>query len=100
MVHHELPDALYLHFGDIDVGGFEIYRDLCVKTGIPFQTYYMGIQELVDYKKYTKRMTENDRRRLKLLAEKEWSGREEIIQVLRYMEENGVKLEQEIIQKR
>lgn len=43
MVYREIPDAKYLHFGDIDVGGFQIYRDLCEKTQIPFQTYHMGI---------------------------------------------------------
>lgn len=100
MVYREVPDAVYLHFGDIDVGGFEIYRDLCVKTGIPFRTYHMGISELVHYENYAKKLTENDRKRLKILAGKEWSCQEEIIKVLRYMEEHNVKLEQEIIQKR
>lgn len=100
MVYRDVPDAVYLHFGDIDVGGFEIYRDLCVKTGIPFRTYRMGIPELMQYENYAKKLTENDRRRLKNLAEKEWPGQEEIIKVLRYMEEHNVKLEQEIIQKK
>lgn len=98
-VYREIPDALYLHFGDIDIGGFEIYRDLCQKTAIPFRIYHMGIQELLQYKKYTKSLTENDRKRLKLLAGKDWSGQEEIVHILQFMEIHNVKLEQEIIQK-
>ncbi|OLR59402.1 hypothetical protein BHF70_07075 [Anaerostipes sp. 494a] len=31
--------AEYLHFGDIDAGGYEIYENLCRKTGIPFGMY-------------------------------------------------------------
>lgn len=96
-VYQALPHAKYLHFGDIDVGGFEIYRDLCQKTGIPFQTYHMGIRELKLYEKYTKELSDNDRKRLGILREKEWPGQREIREVLEYMEEHDVKLEQEII---
>lgn len=97
MVYREIPDAAYLHFGDIDVGGFEIYRDLCEKTGIPFQTCHMGIAELERYANYTKKLTQNDKKRLKNLMAKKWPMEERIMPVLEYMEEHGVKLEQEII---
>lgn len=40
------PEAAYYHFGDIDAGGFEIYRDLREKTGIPFQMYQMDLETL------------------------------------------------------
>ncbi len=96
-VYQELPDAEYLHFGDIDIGGFEIYRDLCEKTGIPFQTYHMGIWELKQYEDYTKRLTENDKKRLQALMKNEWFGQKKITQVLEYMEEKDMKLEQEVI---
>ena len=36
----------YLHFGDIDVGGFRVYNDLCNKTHIPFQKYQMDVDTL------------------------------------------------------
>lgn len=98
-VYQELPEAEYLHFGDIDVGGFEIYRDLCEKTKIPFQTYHMGIWELKHYEKYTKKLTENDKKRLQALMKKEWTGQKKIAQVLEYMEEKDMKLEQEIVRK-
>lgn len=97
MVYREIPDARYLHFGDIDVGGFRIYRDLCEKTQIPFQTYHMGIRELETYESYTKRLTENDKKGLRMLIEKEMAGKEENLDVLWYMKEKGVKLEQEAV---
>lgn len=97
MVYREIPDAKYLHFGDIDIGGFRIYRDLREKTQIPFQTYHMGIEELQLYENYTKKLTKNDRKGLRMLIEKEIEENGENLNVLRYMKENGVKLEQEAI---
>ena len=94
-IYAKIPQAEYLHFGDIDVGGFEIYRDLCQKTKIPFRPYLMGIQQLQQYESCTRKLTENDRKRIGQMLEKE--KREEIVQVLKYMEEKGVKLEQESI---
>lgn len=94
-IYAKIPQAEYLHFGDIDVGGFEIYRDLCQKTKIPFLPYLMGIQQLQQYESCTRKLTENDRKRIGQMLEKE--KREEIVQVLKYMEEKGVKLEQESI---
>lgn len=95
MLYQELPNAEYLHFGDIDVGGFEIYRDLCEKTGIPFHTYHMGIEELKMYKEYAKKLTDNDRKRLKKMIENRQTR--EVMEVLKYMESNQVKLEQEAL---
>lgn len=89
------PEAEYLHFGDIDVGGFEIYTDLCRRTGIPFHTYKMGIPELKQYEQYTKTLTANDRKRLEVLLEKK--EYEAVWPVLNYMKEHGEKLEQEAI---
>lgn len=97
MVYRELPDAKYLHFGDIDVGGFRIYRDLCQKTQIAFQTYHMGIFELKKYEKYTKKLTDNDRKGLQMLIEKERAEKGENLEVLLYMLDKGVKLEQEAV---
>lgn len=89
------PDAEYFHFGDIDVGGFEIYKDLCCRTGIPFRTYRMGISELKQYEPYTKKLTANDKRRLEVLLRDE--AYEQVWSVLDYMKKYGEKLEQESI---
>lgn len=94
LLYQDFPEAEYLHFGDIDVGGFEIYRDLCRKTGIPFKTCHMGIEELEKYRSYTQELTGNDRKRLETLLQKaERDGKD--IRVLLYMKEKGRKLEQE-----
>lgn len=87
------PTADYYHFGDIDVGGFEIYRDLCDKTNIPFGMYYMNLETLQKYEMYGKTLTENDRKRLK-----ELQNQERLSKIVSYMLEQDVKLEQECIE--
>lgn len=94
-IYEQLPDAEYLHFGDIDVGGMEIYEDLCEKTQIPFRLYHMGVEELEKYRQYGRELTENDKKRLEKLLEKA-IGEEERT-VLEYMKKNEVKLEQECV---
>ena len=88
------PELECLHFGDIDVGGFLIHRHLCRAVGARFNLYRMGIRELEDprFKPCRKKLTENDRSRMKRLVEEE-----EYREVLAYMDEHDVKLEQEII---
>lgn len=94
-IYRMIPEAEYLHFGDIDVGGFEIYLDLCNKTGISFRTYLMGIKQLESYGDCTRQLTDNDRKRLEILLERVKNT--EIADVLRYMKLHGRKLEQECI---
>ena len=81
----------YLHFGDIDAGGFYIYLNLIQKTGIPFQTWKMDISTLKQYEMYTKPLTLNDRNSLLKLKE-EYNQ-----PVIDYMLKKNIKLEQEII---
>lgn len=105
MLYEQMPGAEYLHFGDIDVGGFEIYEDLCRRTGIPFHPYRMGVEELQAYEAYTKPLTENDKKRLAVMLERVKEQecvqgsdfRQEYRRVLEYMKEHEVKLEQECI---
>lgn len=86
------PDAVYLHFGDIDAGGLWIHHHLCKITGIKFQLFCMSEKELKDpaYKKCLHALSENDRVRLQELREKS-----EYEDVVEYMLEKSVKLEQE-----
>ena len=91
-IYASFPEAVYCHFGDIDAGGFEIYRDLREKTGIPFRMYHMDLETLQRYEAYGKRLTENDRKRLLTMRE-----RPELTQMIDYMLEHDVKLEQECI---
>lgn len=94
-IYAMIPNAQYLHFGDIDVGGFEIYRDLCKRTGISFLPYLMGIEQLEKYSDCARQLSENDKKRLGTLLEKEKNSR--IAPVLEYMMQHGIKLEQESI---
>ena len=83
------PTAAYYHFGDIDAGGFYILLHLRNKTGVPFLPYHMDISTLQQYCDYTKQLTENDVKRLKKLADTEFSD------TISYMLTNNCKLEQE-----
>lgn len=94
-IYEMLPEAKYLHFGDIDAGGFEIFKDLKEKTGIPFEMYRMDLDTLKRYEKYGKALTKNDRLRLEKLKEKAEFA--EVMELVDYMLERDVKLEQECV---
>lgn len=98
-LYRAFPNAQYYHFGDIDAGGFEIYRDLKQKTGIPFQPYKMNLQVLQQHRAYGKELTENDRRHLCKLYETMADDPfyHQFSELIRYMLDENVKLEQECI---
>lgn len=89
------PKAEYYHFGDIDAGGFYILNHLRKTTGIPFKPYKMGIAELEAKSGYLNKLTDNDKRRLELM--KQNNRFIEFLDVIEYMLEHNVKLEQEIL---
>lgn len=84
------PGKQFLHFGDIDAGGFYILDHLRQKTGINFRPLYMDIDTLKKYADFTKVLTKNDIKRLKKLQQ-----HEEFSPIISYMLENNCKLEQE-----
>lgn len=92
MIYRNCPEAEYLHFGDIDAGGFMILDDLVARSGIPFATYKMDLETLKEYEKYSKNLTASDRVRLKKIRD---AGRYE--DVITYMLDKGIKLEQECV---
>lgn len=94
-LYEAFPKAEYLHFGDIDAGGFWILANLRVKTGIPIKPYKMGIEELKSNFAGLKKLTANDKERLtKMLGDETFS---EFKETIRFMLDNDVKLEQEIL---
>ena len=97
-IYRQIPDAACLHFGDIDIGGFEIYEDLRRRTGIPFRPYYMDLATLREYERFARPLTENDRGRLSRLRDKHKEA--PYLEVLDYMEDKGIKLEQECVEPR
>lgn len=84
----------FYHFGDIDAGGLYILEHLKRRTGIAFKAYKMDKETLIKYKRYAKPLTDNDKKRLLKLKE-QYINYEEVVN---YMLENNIKLEQEAIQ--
>ncbi len=58
----------FAHFGDIDCGGFRIWRDLCEKTGIPFQTRFMDEETYLSHLDFGKPLKESDRHELERMS--------------------------------
>lgn len=94
LIHRFNPHIAYLHFGDIDAGGFRIHQNLCKITDVGFEMLFMSENELADpeYSSCLHKLTENDINALQKLNEIP-----EYRDVTAYMLENNVKLEQEII---
>lgn len=90
------PQAEYYHFGDIDCGGFRIWKDLCEKTGIEFQTFRMDLAAYRKYLHFGRELTDQDRKMLQLLSEDSFfEGQKELFSL---MLKEGKKLEQECIE--
>lgn len=87
------PFVRYYHFGDIDIGGFLIHKHLCRETAKKFELYCMGIQQLCDvrFRHCLRELTDNDMSRIGAFMEEPYCD------VLKYMQEHNVKLEQEIV---
>ncbi|PWJ35714.1 Wadjet anti-phage system protein JetD domain-containing protein [Fibrobacter succinogenes] len=89
-IYNSNPSKTYMHFGDIDAGGFYILKHLRTKTGVNFLPMKMDIETLQLYKDCVKTLSTEDRKRLeKLLGDNEFKD------VIAYMLENDCKLEQE-----
>lgn len=83
----------WFHFGDIDPDGFCILEHLRRKTGIPFVPLHMSVQDLEKYRKYCKPLNNpSDKTKAETLI-----GRGLYTETLKYMLDNNIKLEQEVI---
>jgi len=91
-IYSQNADVEYLHFGDIDIGGIYIYEHLTKKTCIPFKPYMMNEEVLSLYGEYSRRLTENDKKRANKLMKTSWRD------LVDYMMANDCKLEQEAIE--
>lgn len=91
-IYHQNSSKAYYHFGDIDPDGFFILENLQKKTHIDFKPYKMGIEELKKYSDFSKTLEENDITKANSLIEE---GK--FVEIMNYMLENNIKLEQEII---
>ncbi len=87
------PQAQYCHFGDIDCGGFRIWKDLCRKTGIPFKTMWMDCDTYLKNYEQGRELTVQDQRMLNLMMEDPfYTEQRELFEI---MLRKGRKLEQE-----
>lgn len=82
----------WYHFGDIDPDGFYILEHLKKQTGIAFKQLCMSIDELKEYRDYCKTLEDNDIKKAQSLIDKGLYA-----DTMRYMLENNVKLEQEVV---
>ena len=93
-VYANNTNSCYVHFGDIDAGGFWIHYNLCEVTRVNFELFSMSSIELRNrkYSSCLHELSDNDRTRLREL--KRYDIYKDVVQ---YMLDNNVKLEQEII---
>ena len=92
-IYSKYPNVKYYHFGDIDIGGLRIFNHLVESTGIPFIPLKMSVKELKDESNNLKELTLNDKKSLDLmLTDNRYIM---FIDVMKYMKEHNVKLEQE-----
>ena len=93
-VYMSNSDVNYLHFGDIDAGGFWIHHNLCEISGVNFELFSMSADELGnrEFASCIHKLSDNDRVRLQELKKIAVYG-----DVVQYMLHNNVKLEQEIV---
>lgn len=83
----------WYHFGDLDPDGFGILRNLRKRSGLEFRPYRMGKDILEKYRSYAKPLEEQDKVKAKGMIEAGFCK-----EVLGYMLEEDIKLEQEIIE--
>lgn len=88
----ENPMLKWYHFGDLDPDGFFILEHLKSGTGIAFEAFHMGVEDLVRYRDFGKGLEENDRKKIETLMAKGLYRKE-----LSFMLQENIKLEQEII---
>lgn len=88
----ENPMLKWYHFGDLDPDGFFILEHLKRGTGLNFEAFHMGVEDLERYRDFGKSLEENDRKKAETLMAR-GLYREE----LSYILQENIKLEQEII---
>lgn len=85
----------YYHFGDIDCGGFKIWKNLVNRTDISFKPIYMDLNTIKTNINYSKPLTKNDIDTLSLMKNDPFFINQ--ASLFDYMLDNNIKLEQECI---
>lgn len=88
-------DVPFYHFGDMDCGGFLIWKNLCESTGISFKAKCMDMPTYEKYLEYGRELTERDKKQLsQMLSDSFFEEQKELFQL---MLSTGKKLEQECV---
>ncbi|MBQ9157542.1 MAG: DUF2399 domain-containing protein [Eubacterium sp.] len=89
------PCAEFCHFGDIDCGGFRIWKNLCTETGIEIRPIYMDQETYLKYLDAGKPLTDQDIKTLKRMSQDPFFGGQKDLFGL--MLDKKIKIEQESI---
>lgn len=94
-IHEAYPAAEFMHYGDIDCGGFRIWKTLSEGTGLEIELYRMDLETYRQYRESGRELTEHDRVLLQEMMEDPFYCDQK--ELFREMLEAGLKLEQEVI---
>lgn len=94
-VHSKQLPVRFFHWGDLDLGGFQIFRHLAVRTGIPLEPWLMDRETYLTHLSAGTRFPIAYRRRLESLLHSPGFG--VFHDVLIEMLQHGLRLEQENI---
>lgn len=92
-VYNQNPGKEYLHYGDMDSGGFYIYERLKRDTKIPFYPYRMDVEAIKTKRHNWKPLTKNDIIRLQSILKND--SMNQFHELASYMLSHNCKLEQE-----
>jgi len=85
----------FYHWGDMDLGGFRIWRDLCEKTGIPFEPLYMDERDYLSHLHLGQPFPEDYGMKMAALLDDPSYAR--FHGLIRLMLDKGIRVEQEAI---
>lgn len=94
-LHKTFQGLDFFHFGDLDCGGFLIWKNLCEATKISILTKGMDLSTYEAYLPYGRELTAHDRKQLAQMMEDPFF--EEQKDLFEQMLLRGRKLEQECI---
>ena len=96
-LYEAYPEAEYGHFGDIDCGGFRIWKDLCLKTGIIFHPLLMDSETYLKHLDAGRELTDQDQKVLVNMMEDPFFTEQK--ELFGLMLKEGKKIEQECVVK-
>lgn len=89
------PDLIFQHWGDLDLGGFQIFQHLKQRTGLPLQPYRMDRNTYLQHLSYGVSFDAGYRKKLAALLDK--PEYELFHEVIREMLAKGKRIEQECV---